>query len=86
VIATVVYVLCALTSAACAVLLARGYSRTRVALLFWSSICFVGFFLHNLALILDVLVFTGVDLWALRIVPSALGVTALVYGLVREAV
>ena len=42
-----VYLLCALTSLACAVLLLRGYFRTRVRLLLWSGLCFVGLALNN---------------------------------------
>ncbi len=36
-----VYVLCFLTSAACAWLLGRSYSANRTRLLLWSSICFL---------------------------------------------
>ena len=46
-----VYVLCALTSIACAVLLLRGYFRTRVRLLLWSGLCFVGLALNNALLV-----------------------------------
>ena len=35
--AEAIYVLCALTSALCAVLLLRAFARTRVRLLFWSD-------------------------------------------------
>ena len=37
---TTVYVLCFLTSAACAWLLGRSYARTGTRLLLWSSVCF----------------------------------------------
>ena len=39
--AEAVYILCALTSILCAVLLLRGYRATRTRLLFWASLCFV---------------------------------------------
>ena len=40
--ARAVYVLCALTSLGCAVLLVRGYLESRARLLLWSSVSFVG--------------------------------------------
>lgn len=83
-IADVVYVLCALTSAACAVLLWRGYRSSRARLLMWSSICFAGLALNNLVLIVDVRVLPNVDLAIWRSVPALLGVAALVYGLVWD--
>ena len=46
-----VYVLCALTSLACAILLLRGYFRTRVRLLLWSGLCFAGLALNNALLV-----------------------------------
>jgi hypothetical protein len=45
--AETVYILCALTSLACAVLLVRGYRRTPSRLLLLSSFCFVGLALNN---------------------------------------
>jgi hypothetical protein len=79
-----VFVLCALTSLACAVLLLRGYARTRVRLLLWSGICFVGLFLNNVLLIVDVRVVPDVDLSVWRSLPALAGVALLVYGLVWE--
>ena len=38
-----VYVLCLLTSLACAVLLLRSYRQTRIRLLLWSGLCFALF-------------------------------------------
>src|SRR5688500_18179078 len=62
VFATIIYVLCALTSGLCAVLLLRGYARSRARLLFWSGLCFVGLALNNFLLVLDVNVISHVDL------------------------
>ncbi|HEX7240140.1 MAG TPA: DUF5985 family protein [Longimicrobiaceae bacterium] len=83
--AVLVYVLCALTSLACAVLLLRGYSRTRVRLLLWSGLCFTGFFLNNLLLVIDVRVVPEMDLSVWRTLPAVVGVALLVYGLVWES-
>ena len=80
-----VYVLCALTSLACAVLLWRGWKRMRARLLFWSMLCFVGLFLNNLLLVVDMRVVPQVDLALVRMLPALLGAAALVYGLVWDA-
>jgi hypothetical protein len=45
-----VYGLCALTSALCAVLLLRSYFARPARVLLWSSVGFVGLFLNNLLL------------------------------------
>lgn len=84
-IALVVFVLCAVTAAACAVLLFRGYLRSGVRLLFWAGLCFVGLALNNVMVFVDVVIFPEIDLWVLRQVPALLGVIALVYGLVWES-
>jgi hypothetical protein len=83
--ATAIYILCALTSATCAAMLLRGYSRSRVRLLFWSGLCFVGLALNNVLLIVDVSVLTHVDLEMWRTLPALAGVALLIYGLVWEA-
>ncbi|HWK89287.1 MAG TPA: DUF5985 family protein [Longimicrobium sp.] len=84
-IATLVYVLCAATSLACAVLLFRGYLASRARLLFWAGVCFAGLTLNNLLLIVDTRVVPEVDLSVWRTVPALLGVAALLYGLVWES-
>lgn len=83
-VAVVVYVLCALTSLVCAVLLGRAYRLSKARLLLWSSVCFWGLFLNNLLLIIDVRMFPTIDLLIVRQIPALLGVAALVYGLVWE--
>lgn len=82
--AGVVHLLCALTSLACALLLLRGYRRSRVRLLLWSGLCFVGLFLNNLLLFIDLEVIPDVDLAVVRLVPAVAGVAMLVYGLIWE--
>jgi hypothetical protein len=83
-VATAVYVLCALTAALCAWLLGRGYARSRARLLLWSSICFAGLCLNNVMLFIDKVVATDVDLSAWRLVPAAVGIAFLLYGLIWE--
>ena len=81
---TAIYVLCALTSAACAVLLLRGYSRDRVPLLLWSGLCFAGLALNNILLFVDLRVVPTTDLSVWRTLPAIVGVGFLIYGLVWE--
>jgi Family of unknown function (DUF5985) len=83
--AEAVYVLCALTSAACAALLLRGYRASGHRLLFWSGLCFVALFLNNVFLVLDKLVFPSVDLSLVRTSCSVVGVATLLYGLIWES-
>lgn len=58
---TIVYVLCFLTSTACAWLLGRSFGRTRNRLLLWSSICFVFLALNNLIVIFDLVIWPEKD-------------------------
>jgi hypothetical protein len=81
---TAIYFLCALTSAACAVLLLRGYSRQRVPLLLWSGLCFTGLALNNALLFIDLRIVPSTDLSAWRTLPALVGVGFLIYGLVWE--
>ena len=82
---TLVYVLCALTSVGCAVLLWRGWRRSGVKLLFWSAWCFVGLSLNNFLLVIDTRFLTTVDLALVRMLPALAGAAVLVYGLVWDA-
>jgi hypothetical protein len=84
VIPQAVYVLCALTSFACAWLLLQGYRRTRSRLLLWSSISFVALAANNALLFVDLVIVPGVDLSLLRAGLSFLGVLVLVIGLIWE--
>ena len=82
--ADVVYVLCALTSLACAVLLLRAWRQRRVELLLWSGLSFVGFAAANIALVVDKVAAPGVDLVLLRTLPVIFGLCVLLYGLIWE--
>lgn len=81
--ANVVYALCAGTSLICAVLLLRGYARNGVRLLLWSGLCFVGFFLNNALLLVDVEIMAE-DLSVWRTMPALIGTGLLLYGLIWE--
>ena len=82
----VVYILGALTSLLCALLLLRGFARGRKRLLLWSGMCFVGLGVSNGILFVDlVLLDSDVDLYRLRLLTAALAMLVLVYGLVFES-
>jgi hypothetical protein len=84
--AEAIYLLCAITSVICAVLLLRGFARTGVRFLFWSSICFIGLAANNLLVLVDlVLLVREVDLAMERGVAAFLGLAALIFGLVSES-
>lgn len=84
-LALAVYILCAVTSLACAVLLFRGYTRSGARLLLWSGLCFACFALNNVLLIIDLRVLPDRDLSVARTLPSLVGVALLLYGLVWNA-
>jgi hypothetical protein len=79
-----VYVLGTLTTLACGVLLLRGYLRTRMKLLLWSGICFIGLALSNLLIFVDLVMLPDVDLYFWRLVTAALSMLVLLYGLIWE--
>ena len=83
--ATAVYVLCALTSAACAVLLWRAWLAGRVRLLLWSAVCFAGLALNNALLFVDKVVAHDVDLSTLRVSTALGAVLVLLGGLIWES-
>lgn len=80
-----VYVLCALTSVACAALLLRAWRRARQRMLLWSGLCFTGLALNNVLLVIDVRVAPHTDLSLVRTLPALVGVTLLLYGFIWEA-
>ena len=82
--ATGVYVLCALTSLACALLLLRGHRERGVRLLLWSGLGFVGFAVGNSMLVVDLVVLPERDLSLLRSLPVLLGLVVILYGLVWD--
>jgi hypothetical protein len=79
-----VYILCFLTSSACAWLLARSYSGSRVRLLYWSSVCFAFLAANNLVLVLDLVVWPAADLRLPRLLLALAAVVSLVWGFVWQ--
>jgi hypothetical protein len=80
-VAELVYILCALTSTFCALLLVRSYLQRRVPLLLWSSLCFVGLALNNILLWVDAALGPEPELALARGLIALVGVLSLVIGL-----
>ena len=80
-----VYILCAVTSTVCAVLLLRGYRSSRTKLLFWSGLCFAGLAINNVLLFIDLVVVPTVDLEPLRSSIALIAMMVLIFGLICES-
>ena len=89
--AALVYILCALTSLACAVMLWRGFAQSRARFLMWSSLCFAGLAVNNILLFADKVVLPETDsvlgvsfpIW--RSAAALIGLARLIYGLIWDA-
>lgn len=81
---TTVYLLCFLTSSACALLLGRSFRRTGTRLLFWSALCFVLLAANNLLVILDLLVLKDRDFSLLRSLLALAAVSVLLFGFIWD--
>lgn len=79
---TAVYLLCFLTSVACAWLLGRAYYKTSTRMLFWSCLCFVLLACNNLVVIVDLVFFPEIDLQPLRLCLSLGAVAVLSFGFI----
>jgi drug/metabolite transporter (DMT)-like permease len=83
--AAVVYILCAVLSLACSILLYRGFQKNNFRMLFWSSLGFLGFALNNVLLFVDMITGPELDLSIVRTLPALLGMVVLIYGLIQES-
>ncbi len=83
--AELVYMLCLLTSTACAALLIRSYVQTRTRLLLWSSLCFAGLAANNALLFVDRVLVPDVDLSLWRSLVALISIAILVFGLIWDA-
>jgi hypothetical protein len=73
------------TSAACMLLLFRGYAASGTRLLLWSALCFVGLSINNVLLFLDLIVFPNIDFRPYRLGSALIGLLFLLYGFIWEA-
>ncbi len=82
----IVYILCFLTSAACAWLLGRSYLANCTRFLLWSSICFGFLALNNLVLVLDLVIWPNpeIDLRLPRLLLALAAIVSLIWGFVWE--
>jgi len=83
-VAEAVYVMCAVTSLFCAVLLFRTYRRQHTRLLMWSTLCFVGLAINNIFLFIDLVLVPDIDLSLVRNGTALAGVSLLLIGLLLE--
>lgn len=83
--AALIYLLCAFTSLACAVLLLRSWRQRRIGLLLWSGLCFLCLAFNNALLIVDRLIVPARDLGIIRNAPVLAGLLLLIYGLIWES-
>lgn len=81
----IIYLLCALTCLGAAVLLWRGFRRTRQRLLYWSALCFAILAISNGLLILDLVVLPDVYLLTSRSIVTQIALLVLIYGLIFES-
>lgn len=82
--AEITYILCGLTSIACAVLLLRGYLKTRMLLLFWAAICFLGLTVDNALLFVDLVLLPHIDLFMVRTISALAGTVVLLYAMIWD--
>lgn len=82
--ATVVYLLCLAASISCAILLVRGYARSRTKLLLWSAACFLLLAINNFLMTLDIFVFAHIDLGLARNLTFLAAIGTLLYGFIWE--
>jgi hypothetical protein len=80
-----VYVLCLVTSVACAGLLLRAYSQSQARLLLWTALSFVFLAINNLLLVTDLVLLPATDLWTLRQLPTIAALAILLYGFIWES-
>ena len=80
-----VYILCALTSLGCTLLLIGRYRKSHVDLLFWSAIAFLLLTVTNILLFVDLVILgAGFDLSLFRNGSTLVGILVLLYGLIRN--
>lgn len=77
-----VYILCSLAAFACAILLFRGYGKSRLPLLFWSALCFTLLAVGNVVLIFDMIVYPQGDLSLQRNLITVAALAVQLYGLI----
>ena len=83
-LAEAVYVVGALVTLLCGVLLMRGYVRAGRRLLLWSALCFLGLSVSNTLVFVDLVLLPKVDMYRWRLITAAIAMALLLYGLIWE--
>jgi hypothetical protein len=83
-VSSIAYLLCALVSLLCAIMLLRGFLRGRHRMLLWSGLCFGGLTVSNVLVFVDLVELPKVELYPVRLVVSAASVLTLLLGLLWE--
>ena len=84
-VASLVYLLCFLAALGCALLLFRAYAHSGSRLLLWTGLGFAALTLNNLLLVIDLVLWQGLDLWVFRQVTAAVAIGIFLYGFLWEA-
>ncbi|MFO1388862.1 DUF5985 family protein [Cellvibrio sp.] len=79
-----IYGLCAGTAFLCAVLLLRGYFKSRYRLLLWAGWCFVFFTINNVLVVADKFFVEDYSLLNFRLSIALSGLILLLYGLIFD--
>ena len=79
-----VYILCAITSLGCTILLFSRYRKSRVNLLFWAGAAFLLFTVTNILLFVDLVIFPTRDLAVWRNLCTLVGVAVLLHALIHD--
>lgn len=79
------YLLITAVALSCAILLTRGYRRSKARLLFWSALCFSGLTLTNGMLLVDLVLFPEVDLYIVRQALTLAALGLLVFGFIWDS-
>lgn len=82
--AEIAYLLCAVSSLICFVLLLRAYLRTQQRLLLWSSTCFFFYLIQNVTLFTDVVIVPQIDLASWRASAGLCGSLLFLFALIWE--
>lgn len=81
----IIYILCALTCLGAAVLLWRGFRRSRQRLLYWSALCFAIMAVSNGLLILDLVLLPHIQFLPWRSGVTQVALLVLLFGLIFES-
>jgi hypothetical protein len=82
--AETVYIVCAVTSLLCSVLLLKRYGQSRSGLLLWSGVAFLCLTVAGILLFVDLVIVRQVDLMMYRNLATLAGVLVLLSALIAD--